>query len=450
MSAPIASPGSARAWPAPREARHAVLVLMVAYLFSYVDRQILAMLVGPIKADLALTDTQVSWLHGLAFALCYTLLGVWPVGAWADRGNRRNLIAAGVALWSVMTVLCGRAQSFGALFLARVGVGVGEATLTPSAYSMLADYFPPERRGRALGAFAMGVYFGIGLAIMITGLVVQQVANTPTVTLPLIGEVRSWQVAFLIVGPPGLLVALWMLTVKEPPRSPQPAALAESFRAAIDFLATHARFYGALTLGIACLTLLFNAVAFWTPAFLMRVHGLTPARVAMTYGPLMFVFGALGIYAGGALADLLRRRGRRDAELLVGIGSALALGPVTVFAFQAESATVALTLMAPLLALSSLPFGAASAALQLVTPNRYRARASALYLLVVNLTGIGFGSTAAALVTDFTFRDELRVGDSVSVVAAIAAPLAALTLWGGLRSYRSMQEPKDPRGFQST
>jgi MFS family permease len=441
---------------------------MVAYLFSYVDRQILSMLVGPIRADLGLSDTQVSLLHGLAFAVCYTLLGVWPVGKWADTGNRRNVIAGGVFLWSLMTALCGRAWSYGTLFAARIGVGVGEAALAPSAYSMIADYFPPERRGRALGIFAMGVYFGIGAAVMITGLVVQLVAATPAVTMPVLGEVRSWQLAFLAIGPPGLLVALWLLTVREPLRRGTggtgggtggigrgtgsgntiegsalaghgTAATPPGFGAVLAHVRAHARFYAALTLGVSLLTLLFNAVAFWVPAHLIRVHGFTPVRIAFTYGPLMFVFGALGIVAGGWLADRLRALGRQDAELRVGVWSALLLWPVAVLAFQVADARLMLALLAPLLFLSSFPFGAASAAIQLVTPNRFRARTSALYLLVINLTGIGFGATAASMVSDYLLHDDRRIGDGVSLVAAIAAPLAALVLASGMRAYRNMQ-----------
>ena len=205
-------------WPPEHEARRAVLVLMVAYIFSYIDRQILAMLVGPIKADLGVTDFELSLLNGLAFAVCFTVLGVWPVGQWADRGNRRNLAAAGVFLWSLMTAVCGRVTSYAGLFVARVGVGVGEATLAPAAYSMIADYVPPARRGRALGLFSMGIYLGIGVAIMVTGLVVQAVGSMPVMHWAVIGEVRGWQVAFLILGPPGMLVSLWLLTVREPAR----------------------------------------------------------------------------------------------------------------------------------------------------------------------------------------------------------------------------------------
>ncbi|MEY3137747.1 MAG: hypothetical protein RL580_1479 [Pseudomonadota bacterium] len=426
-------------WPPEHEARRAVLVLMVAYIFSYIDRQILAMLVGPIKADLGVTDFELSLLNGLAFAVCFTVLGVWPVGQWADRGNRRNLAAAGVFFWSLMTAVCGRVTSYAGLFVARIGVGVGEATLAPAAYSMIADYVPPARRGRALGLFSMGIYFGIGVAIMVTGLVVQAVGSMPVMHWPVIGEVRGWQVAFLILGPPGMLVSLWLLTVREPVR--REAAAATTDVRYVDVwrrIREHAGFYANLIFGVSMLTLTFNAVAFWIPAHLLRVHELSPLQVAFSYGPIMFVAGSLGILAGGVLADRWRSAGRADAELQVVLCGALALGPLVIAAFQLRDATLAIALLAPLLFVTSFPFGAASAALQMVTPNRFRARTSAIYLLVINLLGIGLGSSAASFVSDVVLKDEQRIGDGVTAVAAIAAPLAAWLIHRARPTYRRL------------
>ena len=426
-------------WPPEHEARRAVLVLMVAYIFSYIDRQILAMLVGPIKADLGVTDFELSLLNGLAFAVCFTVLGVWPVGQWADRGNRRNLAAAGVFLWSLMTAVCGRVTSYAGLFVARVGVGVGEATLAPAAYSMIADYVPPARRGRALGLFSMGIYLGIGVAIMVTGLVVQAVGSMPVLHWPVIGEVRGWQVAFLILGPPGMLVSLWLLTVREPARR-EVAAATTGVRYADVWrrIREHAGFYANLIFGVSMLTLTFNAVAFWIPAHLLRVHELSPLQVAFSYGPIMFVAGSLGILAGGVLADRWRSAGRADAELQVVLYGALALGPLVIAAFQLRDATLAIALLAPLLFVTSFPFGAASAALQMVTPNRFRARTSAIYLLVINLLGIGLGSSAASFVSDVVLQDEQRIGDGVTAVAAVAAPLAAWLIHRARPTYRRL------------
>ena len=426
-------------WPPEHEARRAVLVLMVAYIFSYIDRQILAMLVGPIKADLGVTDFELSLLNGLAFAVCFTVLGVWPVGQWADRGNRRNLAAAGVFLWSLMTAVCGRVTSYAGLFVARVGVGVGEATLAPAAYSMIADYVPPARRGRALGLFSMGIYLGIGVAIMVTGLVVQAVGSMPVMHWAVIGEVRGWQVAFLILGPPGMLVSLWLLTVREPARR-EVAAATTGVRYADVWrrIREHAGFYANLIFGVSMLTLTFNAVAFWIPAHLLRVHELSPLQVAFSYGPIMFVAGSLGILAGGVLADRWRSAGRADAELQVVLYGALALGPLVIAAFQLRDATLAIALLAPLLFVTSFPFGAASAALQMVTPNRFRARTSAIYLLVINLLGIGLGSSAASFVSDVVLQDEQRIGDGVTAVAAVAAPLAAWLIHRARPAYRRL------------
>ncbi len=411
---------------------------MVAYLFSYVDRQILSMLVGPIKADLGLTDTELSLLHGLAFALFYTVFGIWPIGTWADKGNRRNIIAGGVFLWSLMTALCGRMTSFAGLFAARVGVGVGEAALTPTAYSMLADYFPPEKRGRALGLFSMGVYFGIGVAIMVTGALVQYVSRLPPIDLPLIGEVRGWQIPFLLLGPPGILVALWMMTVQEPPRRGTIAEL-PSFGAVISHLLAHRSFYLNFFFGVSCLTLLFNGIAFWFPAHLMRSFGVDALFVAFTYGPIMFFAGAAGILAGGILADRWRASGNKTAEIRVALVSALCLWPVSIATFQVDNVTYALILAVPTLFLSSFPFGAASSAIQLVTPNQLRARVSAIYLLIINIIGIGLGATVASAISDYVFADENRIGDGISIVALLSAPVAALLFWRSRETFKALQ-----------
>jgi hypothetical protein len=306
---------------------------------------------------------------------------------------------------------------------------------------MIADYFPPRQRGRALGLFSMGVYFGIGTAIMITGLLLQRIAAAPTVDLPLLGNVRSWQAAFLLVGPPGLLVAVWLLTVREPQRLGAKAQhTAFSDVLAFVFKSGHAQFYVGITLGVSLLTMLFNAAAFWTPAHLMRVHHFSPADVAGSYGPLMMIFGAAGVLAGGALADRWRRLGHRDAELRVAMISALLLWPIAIWTFRAADSTTMLRLLGPMLFLSSFPFAATSAAIQLATPNEYRARASAMYLMVLNLTGIGFGSTAAALVSKYWLREPERIGDGVAVVAALAAPLAALAFYWARTSFSRLQQ----------
>ena len=185
-----AAPEPEAPWPNPLYAWFVVGVLMLAYMNSFIDRQILSLLVEPIRADLGISDTQVSLLAGLAFSIFYTLMGV-PLARLADQSNRRNIILVGIGSWSIMTALCGAAQNFWQLFLARIGVGVGEAALSPAAFSMIADYFPKQRLARAISVYSMGVYFGAGLALMIGGVVIKMVSALPPTVLPVIGEVLS-------------------------------------------------------------------------------------------------------------------------------------------------------------------------------------------------------------------------------------------------------------------
>ena len=200
-----AYPSNSRAW-------YAVVILTIAYVVSFLDRQLLSLVVQDVKADLDLSDTQVSLLLGFAFALFYTTMGI-PIGRLADKKSRRAIIGVGITFWCLMTAACGLAKNYTQLFLARVGVGVGEATLSPSSLSMISDYFPKEKRGKAIGFFNMGVSVGSGIALIVGGQIVAYVANSPPLVLPFFGEIFAWQALFLYVGLPGLIVAALMVTV---------------------------------------------------------------------------------------------------------------------------------------------------------------------------------------------------------------------------------------------
>ncbi len=424
-----------QAWPAPRYAWYATGVLTVAYTLSYVDRQILSMLVGPIKADLGLSDTQVGLLQGFAFAVFYTLVGI-PMGRLADRGDRRRLIAWAVLAWSLATAACGLARSYGQLFLARVGVGVGEAALGPAAYSMIVDCFPPERRGRAMGFYSTGVYLGIGLAAIIGGAVVGRLAGSPPLVLPLVGSISAWQVTFFVVGLPGLLVAAWIATLREPARQGNVQLVAPPAGEAWRFLRARRGLFARHFTGVALLALAFNAMSFWMAPYLSRAHGLTPAEFGTALGFTLAIGGGVGIFAGGALADRLRRRGVADAELWPGILSGLAIVPTGLAATLAGDGWSALAAFAGFMLCSSFSFAAAAVALQAVTPNRLRGQVSAVYLFWVNLAGIGLGSFLTGFVTDQVFGDELRVGESMAWIVGISGPLAAALLLAARRPYR--------------
>ena len=411
-----------------------VAILMVAYVFSFVDRQILNLLVGPIRRDLGISDTQMSLLMGFSFAIFYTILGI-PLGRLADSSNRRGLIAAGLVVWSLMTALCGVARSYWQLFLFRIGVGVGEATLSPAAYSMIADYFPPERRATAISVYAMGIYLGSGIAFLLGGLVIQFAVAQGAVTLPLVGDVRPWQLVFVVLGGSGIVFSLAFLLVREPPRSGVGAGNSVPFRAVVAHLWRNRRTVLCHNLGFAMIAFCAYGTAAWVPSFFIRTFGWKAGEVGIIYGLIVMVFGCLGILFGGWLTDRWLRQGKPDAALRVGIwASSIAIvGNVYLLA---NTGTLAAILIVPSVFALSMPFGAAPAAIQEIVPNQMRGQASAVYLFMVNLIGLGVGPTAVALVTDYGFANDLALKWSLLIVGGLASLAAIALLGAGLKPYR--------------
>lgn len=430
-------------WPAPGYAWYVVGVLTFAYLVAHVDRQILTLLIEPIRHDLNISDTQVSLLGGFAFAVFYTFVGL-PIAWLADWRSRRVIIAVGVAFWSVMTAACGLARTFGQLFLARVGVGVGEAALTPAAYSLLTDYFPPHQLGRAMGVYVAGVSLGGGLALVMGGAVLALTAGLPQPVLPVVGAVKSWQVAFICVSLLGLPVVALMATVREPFRRGKIHQRETGGRekgtvspvAALSFVTERWRIYLPLMAGFTVLALLKNAVLIWTPTLYIRSYGLTASSIAYAYGLFLIIFGPLGSIGGGLLADKLRQRGYIDAPLRIVIFASFLTAPVAAFMPVVPTAGLSLMLLAALTMLLFVIGSLVPTALQLVTPNRFRAQMAAFALFIVNLLGMGLGPTVVALMTDYVFRDDLALRYSLTIVAIVAAPMTGLIFWSGLRSYR--------------
>jgi MFS family permease len=412
-----------------------VFILMVAYVFSFVDRQILNLLVGPIRRDLAISDTQMSLLMGFSFAIFYTILGI-PLGRLADSRSRRGLIVAGVVVWSLMTALCGLARSYWQLFLFRVGVGVGEATLSPAAYSMIADYFPPERRATAISVYSMGIYLGSGIAFLLGGLVIQFAMAQGAISLPLVGEVRPWQVVFFVLGGSGIIFSFAFLLVREPPRQGVVmSANAVSFSAVLAHLWQNRRTVLCHNLGFAMIAFCSYGTSAWIPSFFIRTFGWKAGDVGVIYGLIVMVFGCLGILFGGWLTDRWQKQGRSDAAMRVGILAACVAIVGNVYLI-ANSGTLAAFLMVPAIFALGMPFGAAPAAIVAIVPNQMRGQTAAVYLFIVNLIGLGVGPTAVALVTDYVFGDDLALKYSMLIVGTVANVAAILLLGAGLKSYR--------------
>ncbi len=428
-------------WPNPVYAWYVVGVLMLAYTNSFIDRQILNLLIEPIRADLEISDTQVSLLAGFAFAIFYTLMGV-PIARLADQRNRKVIIATGIAVWSVMTALCGAARSFWQLFAARVGVGVGEATLSPAAFSIMADYFPKHMLARAFSVYSMGVYFGAGLAMIIGGLVVRIVTSAGGVTLPVVGEVAPWQLTFFYVGLLGLPIFLLLLTVREPVRRGLRAAgvpqegNASSLPVLLAFVKLNRitiilHFLAFSSIGIGILGFMV-----WTPTLFIRTWGWEASTIGLAYGFIMFGLGTAGVYSGGYVADWLERRGRKDATLRAALYAGIVSIPFAVATPLMPNAELALFGLAITSFLLAFPQGLPAAALQVITPNPLRAQMTALYFLVGNLIALGFGPTLVALVTDYGFGDPMKLRYSMAVVTATVMPIGVLLTYLALRPYR--------------
>lgn len=424
-------------WPKPAVAWFGVGVLVLAFIFSIADRIIISLLVDPIKKDLNLTDTDMGLMMGLAFAIFYALMGL-PIGRMADKYSRRTIIGVGIFLWSIMTALCGLARSFWQLFLARVGVGVGEATLSPAAYSMIADYFPKEKLGRALGVYQSGAFFGVGLALIFGGLAIRFAATADNVDLPLVGTVAPWQLAFMVVGLPGILVAAMMFLVKEPPRQGIPSLQASdiSLGQAVGFAWQRKRVFLAHYTGFALLALPMTTLATWVPAYFMRVVGLTPPETGLKLGLIVLIFSPIGVISGGWLADTLFKNGKTDAALRVAVGAAVFMVPFSILATTIKDPTLALLIAAPFAFGASISMGLAPTALQLVTPNRLRAQVSAAWMLFLNIITAGLGPTAVGWINDAVFGDPLAVGQSIALVNTLSVVVGGLILWLTWKPFR--------------
>jgi MFS family permease len=437
------SPLGSVSWPSPARAWYAVGVFAVALLFNYLDRQILALLVGPIKHDLQLTDTEISVLIGFAFVSFYVLVGI-PISRLVDTYSRRLIVTVGIASWSVMTALCGMAQNFWQLFVARVGVGVGESCNGPATYSMLSDMFPRERLPQAIAVLNFGFMFGSGLALILGGSVIELVSSRPDVTLPLIGTLRPWQLTFFIVGLPGLLVAALLGTVREPVRrgfatlqapNQQGRRRALPVREIARFLRDDWKAFGPLFIGTGLKALLAFGTSLWIPTFFIRKFGWSIGEVGWSQGLILLTVAPLGLVCGGALAERLARRGHADANLRVVLIATLAVVPASILFPLMSNAYWALGFIALNTFFGSLGPGPQNAALQTITPNPMRGQVTALYLAVFNLIGFGLGPFVVALLTDHVFGSEAALPYSLAVAAAVLGPVAAFVVWYGMRPY---------------
>ncbi len=409
---------------------YVVLLLSLAYLFSFVDRVIISLLIIPIQQDLHISDFEISLVVGIGFALFYTVFGL-PIGRMVDVYNRRNIIIVGIITWSLATAACGLATGFLFLFFVRVIVAIGEATLSPSAYSIIMDYVPPQRSATALSIYGMGMFIGAGAALMLGGIVISSVANHPSFTLPLFGELRTWQAVFIIVGLPGLFMAALFLTVKEPTRRGLLTKSDTKHHAVpVREIANHFRLnwqaFSYIIMAYALTSLFGYGLHAWAPTFLIRTYGWNLSDVGLIYGAVILLSGLLGVVLGGLTADRMQRRGIIDSKIVVLIIGYGLMMPCAVAAPLMPTSWLAVLLLGIMNFGFSFPAGCGTAALMSITPNQMRGQISAVYLLVLNIIGLGLGPSSIAFITDYVFADKQALRYSLSIVAIAVLPVAVL------------------------
>ena len=395
-------------------------------------------MVGPIKRDLGgISDTQVSLIMGFAFALFYTLM-TYPAGRITDRYNRKNLMTAGIAGWSFMTMLCGAANQYWQLFLARMGVGVGEATLGPASNSALADYFPPERLPIAIGIVASAPFIGQGLANIAGGPLIDYLEATPNYVVPVLGEIYSWQMVLMIVGAPGLLIALavWFLIEPERKNKQREDSNSVPLSEVWDFILTRKHFFFFVFLGYLCLATQGWSLFSWLVEYFVRNHGWSRTEIGLSYGSIALTLGIAGSVAGGLFASRMIRRGTLDATLRVVLYSTIALFPLAAFLTIVPNPYLALAMLVPVTFCMAMPPGLIIATLQAVSPNELRGQMVAFYLIAVNFLSYSFAPSLPAVISDFVFETEQGLGQAISLLAVINYSIAIVCIGLSLRYFR--------------
>jgi len=404
----------------PVNRAYVLFILVVVYTFNFIDRQIVGILAVPIKAELGLTDTQLGLMGGLAFALFYTGLGI-PVAMLADRFSRTWIMTAALTIWSAMTAASGLATNFWQLFAARLGVGVGEAGGVAPAYSLISDYFPPGQRARALSVYSFGIPIGSAIGIVFGGI---------------IASLINWRYAFFIVGLAGIIIApIFRMTIKEPPRGQydrqRSDAPSPSLKEILRTLSGKPSFW-LLSLGASFSSMMGYGVFFWLPSFFVRSYNLTLLNASLFYGAVLLIGGLAGIWAGGWLGDRFGQNQRSQYARIPAIAF-VATVPFYVLAILSPTLTVSFVVLLVPTALGLAWLGPVISAIQHLVPPNMRATASAIFLFINNLIGIGLGTyaigalsdTLAAQFGDDSLRYSILAGTGFYIIASALFFLAA-------------------------
>lgn len=420
----------------PRYAWTMVVLLTVAYVFSFVDRYILGLLVEPIKADLELSDFQIGLLLGPAFAVFYVTMGL-PLGWLADRGRRPWIVSAGILVWSVATAASGLARNFWHLLVARMAVGVGEATLSPCALSMISDAFPPEKRGRPIAFYSAALSLGAAIASLIGATVLSWAKTVEGIDVPLLGPMQPWQLAFVVVGLPGVLLALLIAPFRDPrpPRTAQQAARGRNLWRVLRYVLARWRVFGGFVAMVCVMTIVAYSQG-WYAAMFTRTWGWPAQQYALVNGVLLLALGPLTVNLTGWLSDRLYAKGMTDAPMRLVVAGALILVPTGILIPLLPTAWAAMAVAGVNVIGIAMVSAAAPTALLNITPGEMRGQVIALYYVVISLAGLFLGPTTVGILSDSLFGEE-NLRFAVACVPLVFGLPVLLLIRGAMRAYRA-------------
>ena len=407
-----------------------MIVLAVIGVVAFVDRQVTALLVEPLKADLGLSDTQIGLLQGFSFVVLYATAGV-PLGFAVDRYSRRLIIFLGVIAWSAATVLSGLSHTYDQLLVARICVGLGEAALGPAAYSILSDLFPRRRLAIAFSVFNLGLVLGSVLALLISGQVIASAVDG--VVLPVVGFRNVWQATFILIGIPGCLFAGLIFLIPEPERR---AVIAHAGVAELlTFLASRWRFLVPHCLGFSLLMAVTYGQGAWAPVVLQRVYGWSISKISFGIALLYGAAGIVGQLTNGRVVDAMFGRGVEDAHMRYYVGAASVIAVAGGASIFASSGLLLLLVLIPVIVFVNFG-GVGAAAIQVISPDTMRGRMASIYLLVINILGVSLGPAGIPWINDALVHDPTKIGVSLGVFIAGGAGLAAVLFFVGMAPMR--------------
>lgn len=428
-------------WPSPIRAWYAIIVLVIAALLSYIDRFSLSVLMEPIRKDLNISDVQVSLVAGTAFAIFFAIFAL-PLGRMVDSYNRTRIIAIGVIVWSSMTVLSGLSQTFWQLFSARMGVAVGEAALASASYSLISDYFPPAKLPVAMSVYVSAVMIGAGFGMVAGGGAYEMAMGMGSYDLAGWIVLRPWQVSMVLIGSPGLLVAMLVVSVKEPVRKNRLRGLVGNVTVALPissvlkYMKSRAKFLLLHHLGFSALVIYVNGLFIWGPAMFNRTFGWSVASAGAAFGVMILLCGVSGTWCGGFVAQIIDRKDDSYGGILkVALFALMPLILLAPMAPMMPTGETSLALFGVTVFLFSSAMAVAPVTLQLVTPNELRGQIMAVFSVVSVLLGLGIGPTLIALITEYGFGTETGLNYSLAIAGGVMIALAVLLLWLCVRPY---------------